>query len=133
MICFARYLSELSPSSPSSPSSLSPPLASDHSIADRSECTKDRNQGPGSSAPHHLRLTGWLSDPTHDKAAVSVDLGTYLYVLPTTEEEEVQTFPLRDVKGERHPLKAVTVSVLSNHGATYTTMCRVRVLGELAV
>lgn len=84
-----------------------------------------------SSAPHHIQLIGWNLDPSSNNNAVGNDLGTFEYVRPTGQENEIQTF-LLPVQGSHSALKAVTVSVLSNHGKGHTRVCRIRVYGSLA-
>ena len=84
-----------------------------------------------STAPRQIQLTGWLSDPTTDSRAISIDLGTHEY-LHAEDSVELQTFPMH-LDGGKVALKALTVSVLSNYGREYTRLCRIKVLGALAL
>ena len=83
-----------------------------------------------SSAPYRFHLIGWTVDPTTNNKAKSIHLGTFKYVQPRDEENEIQTF-LLSLDGMNNSLKAVTISVLSNHGMAFTSICRIRVLGVL--
>jgi Sad1 / UNC-like C-terminal len=92
--------------------------------------TGDRSADLESSAPKTFTVTGWSSDPTQTVSSklIGHDLGTFEYVRTEEGADELQTFLI----GERKtPLKAVTVSVLSNHGADYTSLCRVKIRGTL--
>lgn len=93
--------------------------------------TEGMSEDLGSSAPRAFTLTGWSSDPTQTASPklTGHDLGTYEYVHSKDGADEVQTFVVAERK---NALKAVTVSVLSNHGADYTSLCRVKVLGNLS-
>lgn len=98
----------------------------------------DMGEDLGSSAPKSFTLTGWSSDPTQTVSSklTGFDLGTYEYVRPIEGVDEVQTFVMseRQSKSRSRSMsayRAVTVSVLSNHGAEYTSLCRVKVLGTL--
>lgn len=100
--------------------------------------TVDVGEDLGSSAPKSFTLTGWSSDPTQTVSSklTGYDLGTYEYVRPMEGVNEVQTFVLPERERQREGMsmsayKAVTVSVLSNHGADYTSLCRVKILGTL--
>jgi hypothetical protein len=92
--------------------------------------TGDGGADLGSSAPKTFTVTGWSSDPTQTVSSklIGHDLGTYEYVHTEEGADELQTFLIAERKT---PLKAVTVSVLSNHGADYTSLCRVKIRGTL--
>jgi Sad1 / UNC-like C-terminal len=92
--------------------------------------TGDTGADLGSSAPKTFTLTGWSSDPTQTASSklIAHDLGTYEYVRTEEGADELQTFLIAE---RNRPLKAVTVSVLSNHGADYTSLCRVKIRGTL--
>ena len=90
------------------------------------------------NAPEKFQLTGWTLDPIPtsfgQNKAQGVDLGMYTYVRPKSQFEEMQTFfinHVHDLKRSMLLFRAVTVSVLSNHGAPFTTICRVKVLGSI--
>ena len=117
-------------------SMLHPTIRSAADMIDLVDSEEDGGKGTKvesilSSAPHHIQVIGWNLDPTTDNKAVGTDLGTFVYVQPTGEENEMQTF-LLPLQGQHSALKAVTVSVLSNHGKGHTRICRIRVHGYLA-
>ena len=86
------------------------------------------------SAPKNIQLIGWTGVPSSSQSSHSegIDLGTFTYDITDDEESEgLQTFTLSD-SADYPPLKAVTVSILSNYGeSSYTSICRVKVIGQL--
>lgn len=98
-----------------------------------------RQQSEGdtsTNAPKKFRLIGWTENPSAQPGALGRDLGTFEYDISGVgagPNKGLQSFSVMRGTAELPAFKAITVSVLSNHGdPTHTSICRIKVLGELA-
>jgi Sad1 / UNC-like C-terminal len=92
---------------------------------------------PSTNAPKKFRLIGWSDIPSAQPSVSGRDLGTFEYDISGAgvgSMKGLQSFSVKEGTAEQLPaFRAITVSVLSNHGdPTHTSICRVKVLGELA-
>ena len=101
---------------------------------------KNSNQ---SNAPKKIKIIGWPEKPSSSMSVIEgQDIGTFEYKVNENKGEisYLQTFPISSSipKGMElneyvREFKAITVYVLSNHGdVTHTSICRIKILGELA-
>lgn len=95
-------------------------------------------EDPRTNAPKMFQLIGWTDTPSMS-AGVGVpgrDLGTFEYDISDPTEgpyKVLQSFSVKEDTAELPAYRAITVSVLSNHGdPSHTSICRIKVLGELA-
>jgi Sad1 / UNC-like C-terminal len=91
---------------------------------------------PSTNAPKKIRLIGWTDIPSTQSGVSGRDLGTFEYDISGASvgsAKGLQAFFVKEGTAEGPAFRAITVSVLSNHGdPTHTSICRIKVLGELA-